>query len=169
MADVGILEPGERVELIEGEVVRMAAIGSRHAACVKRLNQLLSDAVREDALVQVQDPMRLDEFSEPEPDIALLRPRPDFYATRHPRPEDALLIVEVADATIAYDRDVKMRLYAHAGILEYWIVDLPAGRVEVYRDPGNEGYGEVTVLRRGDTLRPVALPDLEARVNDILP
>lgn len=107
MAEAGILDPTERVELIEGEIVRMAVIGSRHASCVKRLNRLLTPLVGDRALVQIQDPVRLSEISEPEPDVALLRPRADDYASAHPGPADVLLLIEVADTTEGLDRTVK--------------------------------------------------------------
>jgi Uma2 family endonuclease len=169
MAEAGILGAGERVELIEGEIIEMAAIGSRHAASVKRLNRLLVRRVGERGVVQVQDPVRLSDLSEPEPDIAVLRPRPDDYAAAHPIPADVLLIVEVADTTVAFDREEKAPLYALAGIGEYWLVDLGADQIEVYRAPSAEGYLDVHSYARGHTLRPTAFPDLALPVDAILP
>jgi len=169
MAEVGILDPRERVELIEGEIVRMAAVGSRHAGCVKRLNRLFSRGVGDQALVQIQDPVRLSDLSEPEPDVALLRPREDDYTASHPGPDDVLLLIEVADTTVAYDREVKGPLYAAAGIPEYWLFDLPGERVEVHREPGEDGYARLRVHGRGATLRPAALPELEVPLEEVLP
>jgi Uma2 family endonuclease len=169
MAEAGILGPGERVELIEGEIIQVAAIGSRHAGCVKRLIRLLVRGVGDRGLVQAQDPVRLDDVSEPEPDIALLRPRADDYTSAHPGPEDVLLIIEVADTTTAFDREVKGPLYAAAGIREYWLVDLDADRVEVFRDPRGRTYRHVTSHGRGDVLRPAELPELEVPLQRILP
>jgi Uma2 family endonuclease len=126
MAEAGVLQPTERVELIEGKIVQMAAIGSRHAECVDRLNRILVQGIEDRGTVRVQNPVRLSDHSEPEPDIALVRPRPEGYADRHPGPDDALLIVEVADTTLTLDREVKMPLYARAGIPECWTVDLVA-------------------------------------------
>ena len=170
MAQVGILGEDDRVELIEGEIVEMPPIGSRHAACVNRLNRLLSAKVGGRAIVSVQNPIHLSERSEPQPDLALLKPRPDFYAAAHPRPEDVLLMIEVAEASVDYDREVKMPLYAQAGIPEVWLVDLQGEFIEVHRRPSARGYGEVRQARRGERLAPEALPDpkLELPVDDLL-
>src|ERR671938_544657 len=124
MGEAGILTEDDRVELIEGEIIEMSPIGSRHAACVNRLNTLLGRHLRQTAIVSVQNPIRLDAYSEPEPDVALLRPRADYYESGHPTPADALLIVEVADTSADYDRIIKLPLYAKAGIPEAWLVDL---------------------------------------------
>jgi hypothetical protein len=140
MAEAGILTESSRVELIEGEIVEMTAIGSRHAACVKRLMHLLTARVGERAVVSVQDPVRLSAFSEPQPDLALLRPRDDFYARAHPGPQDTLLVIEVAETSAALDRGVKGPLHARAGIAEMWLADLEQDVVEVFRDPSAEGY-----------------------------
>ena len=169
MAEAGILRPDERVELIEGEIVTMAAIGSRHASTVMRLNRLLASELGDRTLVLVQAPVRLSDLSEPEPDVALLRPRSDDYASAHPGPDDVLLIVEVAESTVAFDRGMKLRLYAAAGIPEYWIVDLADDRIEVYQQPGATGYRDVRRYRREDTLRAAAFPNVEMAVAAILP
>lgn len=169
MARAGILSEDDRVELIEGEIITMSPIGSRHAACVKRLNQLLSQGVAQHAfLVSVQDPTRLSERSEPQPDLALLRPHPDFYAQAHPGPQDVLLVIEVAEASADYDRQVKVPLYARAGIVEAWLVDLAGESIEVYRQPSATGYGQVRQVRRGQHLSSPALPDLELAADEIL-
>jgi Uma2 family endonuclease len=167
-AEAGILSEDDRVELIEGELVEMTPIGSRHAACVKRLNQLLSQQVGQHALVSVQDPIRLGERSEPEPDLAVLRPRADFYASAHPGAEDALLIVEVAEASLDYDRAVKLPLYARFGIPEVWLVDLVGERIEVYRHPTPQGYQEAQRLRRGERASSQSVSGLELAVDEIL-
>jgi len=169
MAEAGILDPNERVELIEGEIVRMAAIGSRHASCVNRINRLLVPLVGDRALVQIQGPVRLSDMSEPEPDVALLRPRADDYASAHPGPADVLLVIEVADTTEGLDRAVKGPLYARAGIREYWLVDLAGDRITVHRKPGEGGFGRVSVHGRSETVRPEAFPDLEVAISDVLP
>ncbi|TVR57587.1 MAG: Uma2 family endonuclease [Gemmatimonadales bacterium] len=169
MAEAGILGVGERVELIDGEIVQMAAIGSRHAGCVKRLLRLFVRGVGDRAIVQVQDPVRLSDLSEPQPDLAVLRPRTDDYTTAHPGPDDVLLVVEVADATVEVDRGTKAPLYAAAGIGEYWLVDLPHDEIQVFRTPTPDGYRDVRSYRRGDVLRPSALPGMGVPVADILP
>lgn len=172
MARAGVLTEDDRVELIEGEILQMAAIGSRHAACVDRLTRTFSRVVEDRAIVRVQGPVRLSDLSEPEPDIALLVPREDFYAQRHPEPGDVMLMVEVADASRQYDRTIKLPLYASAGVPEVWLVDLEVGAVEVYREPGGRtetGYTESRRLREGETLSPLALDDVELRVSEVLP
>jgi Uma2 family endonuclease len=144
MAETGLLAPDARVELIEGVIVDMAAIGSRHAATVKRLIRALTSAVGTRAILQVQDPLRLGDFSEPEPDLALLKPRDDFYASATPTAADALLVIEVAQTSAAYDRQVKLPLYAAHGVPEVWIVDLDASLVHFYRQPHGDRYLQLT-------------------------
>lgn len=168
MADAGILNEDDQVELIEGEIVEMAPIGSRHAGHVDRLNQLFSRRVADRAIVRVQNPIWLSDYTEPQPDISLLRPRSDFYTSAHPRPQDVLLVVEVADTSIDYDREVKAPLYARLGIGEFWLVDLVRESIEVYRRPSPEGYLEVRRTQRGEGLAPEAFPDLELSVDDVL-
>ncbi|MBI2917808.1 MAG: Uma2 family endonuclease [Chloroflexi bacterium] len=168
MAQAGVLTEDDRVELLEGEIVEMTPKGTRHAACVRRLDHLLSAAARGNTSISVQNPIRLAEHSEPQPDLALLRPRADFYADAHPGPEDILLVVEVADATADYDRTVKVPLYARAGIAEVWLVDLAGGQVEVYRSPSTEGYREMRGTRRGEALTPQALPGTKLHVDEVL-
>jgi Uma2 family endonuclease len=169
MAEAGILHEDDRVELIEGEIVEMAPIGSRHAACIKRLIGLFSRQVGQDvATLDVQDPIHLGEHSEPQPDITLLRPRSDSYAVAHPVPEDILLLIEVADTSGEYDRGIKVPLYAQAGIREYWIVGLADEIVEVYRDPSPEGYRQIRQLRHGERITPEGFPDVEIAIDDVL-
>ncbi len=159
MAESGILTPGQRVELIEGEIVDMTPIGRRHMACVDRLTRDFVSALGDRAIVRVQGALRLHDYSEPEPDLVILRPRDDFYAGQDAGPDDALLVIEVADSSEHYDRQVKVPLYARAGIREVWLVDLTAGRITSYRQPGPDGYAEAIVAGGDDTLRPLAFPD----------
>jgi Uma2 family endonuclease len=168
MAEAGILHEDDRVELIEGEIVEMAPIGSRHDACVMRLNQLFHKYGGQRVLVKVQGPIHLGEYSELQPDITLLHPRPDFYRTAHPGPQDILLLVEVAETSLSYDREVKASLYARAGIREYWIVDLADETVEVYQEPSPAGYRLIRRLRHGDRIAPEAFPDVEIAIDDVL-
>lgn len=168
MGTAGIFSEDDRVELIEGEIVEMSPIGSRHAACVKRLIRLFDRGVGDRAIVGAQDPIRLGEHSEPQPDLALLRPRPDFYAHAHPGPEDVLLVVEVAETSADYDREVKVPLYARAGIPEVWLVELYAEQIEVYRQPAPHGYQEVQTVRRGQHLSSQTFPELALAVDNIL-
>ena len=156
MAEAGILTRDERVELVDGRIVAMNPIGSPHAWCVSRLTRVL--ARRDDVLVNVQNPIRLDDRSEPEPDLIVLRL--ETPTDRHPRPEDVLLVIEVADTSLAYDRGTKAPLYARHGIPELWIVDLGEERVEVHREPSQGGYRLVQFFGRGQTVHPLFAPDL---------
>ena len=169
MAEAGLFGEDDRIELIDGDIVQMTPIGSRHAGTVAYLDRTLSARLGDRALVWTQNPIQraaLD--SEPQPDLAVLRTRSDFYRTSHPGAEDAFLLIEVADTSLLADRRVKVPLYAKAGIREVWLVNLSEDRVEVYRDPLSGGYGELRVLRRGDSLAMEAFPDVELSVAEIL-
>jgi len=168
MAEVGILSEDDRVELIEGKVITMSPIGSRHAACVSRLNYLFSRQVGEAAIVSVQNPIRLDDYSEPVPDLALLKPRDDFYARKHPTPTDVLLIVEVADTSEEYDRNVKMPMYAQAGIPEVWLVSLPRNLFEVYTQPINGIYRSIRQVKPGESVVVQSIPGFTIAVEEVL-
>lgn len=168
MAEAGILTKDDRVELIEGEIIQMTPIGPRHAACVDRLNRLFSKAVGDRAIVRVQNPIRILPDSEPQPDVVLLRPRADFYQEAHPGPPDILVIVEVSETSVGYDRTVKLSLYARAGIREVWLVDLERRLVEAHRSSGASRYQNVRQFPRGERLTVEALPELTFSVNDIL-
>jgi Uma2 family endonuclease len=168
MGQVGILGEDDRVELIDGQIVQMTPIGPAHAAAVRALDRRLNLAVGDRALVSTQLPTVLDDFSEPEPDLALLRPPEEAYLRRHPRPEEVLLLIEVADTSGAFDRNVKLPLYARAGIPEYWIVDVAHKMVEVYRSPSEDGYASVEELRPGGRVGVLELPDVELSVSEIL-
>ncbi len=149
MGEAGIFPSDARLELIEGEIFEMSPIGSPHAACVKYLSRVLNGLSREDLIVGVQDPIRLGDFSEPQPDLTLLRWREDFYRDAHPTPADVLLVVEVADTTVITDRSVKLPLYARAGIPEAWLVNVPEERIEVYCAPAGAKYQNVAEFARG--------------------
>ena len=168
MIRAAILTADDRVELIEGEIIEMSPIGERHAACVKRLNRLFTRMLGDRAIVAVQDPIRLGGHSEPQPDLAILKPREDFYASGHPRPADILLVIEVADTSQETDRTTKLPLYARAGIAEAWLVDLEKGRVEIHRKPGRKGYADARNATRKDRVVPVAFPGIEIPVEQIL-
>ena len=168
MAQAGILHEDDRVELIDGEIVEMAPIGSRHAAHVNRLNRVFTQALGEGVIVSVQNPISLGERCEPQPDLTLLRPRPDFYAQAHPGPEDILLVVEVADSSLGYDRGVKVPLYARFGIPETWVMDLAAAGIQVYRHPHQGRYLEARHAARGEHISPQALPEVTLAVAELL-
>ena len=168
MAQTGILKPDARVELIDGEIIEMNPIGRPHRSCVDRLNDLFVPNVRPRAIVRVQSSIVLGDFGEPEPDLTLLRRRPDFYLDSDEAPEDILLVVEVADTSERYDRRTKAPLYARNGLPELWIVDLNRELITRYLDPTPTGYGTTRVYRRGESLSPLAFPDLLIAVNDVL-
>jgi len=167
LGEAGILREDDRVELINGQVVEMTPIGERHAACIRRLSWLLTGSLRNAAMVDVQNPIVLDRHHQPQPDLIVLKPRADAYP-HHPRPADVLLLVEVADTTVEYDRDVKLPLYAQAGIPEFWLVNIPEDWIEVHQEPGPDGYRTVRIAIRGETLTPVALKGVTLRMDDIL-
>src|SRR4051812_29339649 len=168
MAEAGIFGEHDRVELIEGEIVDMAPLGRRHQARVDHLAEMLIRGLGERAIVRVQGSIRLGERSEPQPDLVLLRRRADFYAVTDAGPADVLLVVEVADTSLAHDRDVKVPLYARAGIPEVWLIDLNGENVAVYREPGSEGYHDVSPVRGDARLSPRAFPELGLTASQIL-
>ena len=167
MAEAGILDEDSRVELIRGLIVDMAAIGAPHLSMVNRLTRLLITMLAGRALVSVQNPVRLDDSSEPEPDVAVLKPRADEYETATPRADDVLLVVEVADTSLSYDRDVKAPLYAESGIVEYWIVDLAGRAVEVHRQPRGSRYAQVQRVGSEGPLDIAALPGVALAAADL--
>ena len=168
MGEAGVFEGNERVELIEGEIVEMAPIGSNHAGTTNVLTRSLFDAVGARAVVAVGNPVRLDRYNEPQPDFALLRPRADSYRDAHPTAADTLLLIEVADSSLRYDRKVKLPLYARHGVPELWIVDLEGGTVEVCREPRGDGYAAISRVAPGDVLEPALLPGVRIAVTDII-
>ena len=167
MGRAGVFPEEKRLELLGGEIVEMTPIGSPHAATVKRLTHLLVTGLSGRAIVSVQDPVVLSDLTEPQPDLALLRPRADFYAEAHPRPDDVLLVIEVADTTGQWDRTVKRPLYAAAAIPEVWIVDVSAKVVEVALDATPDGYKTVRQVGVDGTVSPAGFPDLTVQVADL--
>lgn len=169
MAAAGILHEDDRVELIEGEIIDMAPASSWHAGTVAWLTRLLHDAVGQSAIVSVQNPVRLDRYSEPQPDLALLRPREDYYTRSHPGPGDVLLIVEVAQSSLAYDLKLKVPLYARHGIPEVWVWDVDTGTVHVCRNPEGGVYREIEPHTGACSLSPLLLPGISITVQPIAP
>jgi Uma2 family endonuclease len=168
MGQAGILSRKDRVELIDGEVVAMTPIGPRHSSCIDRANRALVLAAGDRAIVRIQSSVRLDLYNEPEPDIVLLRPQADFYASRLPGPADILLIIEVADSSLDYDRDVKAPLYGASGVPEYWIVDLDANAIRCYSDAASGRYRTVRDARPGESLASALLPECRIDVDQLL-
>jgi len=168
MAEAGILCKDDRVELIHGEVLAMSPIGPPHSAAVLRPNHLLSRLVGDRALVGVQGSIRLDEYNEPQPDIYLLRPE-DFYASGHAGARDLFLIIEIADSSLEYDKDLKLRLYAETGVPEYWVADIRNNRLIAYSELREDNYSVVRELGRGATLSPRLLSECTVPVDALLP
>jgi Uma2 family endonuclease len=167
MAEAGVFRPDERVELIDGEIVEMSPIGRRHANCVNNLNRLLVTRLGERAIVSPQNPVQISVRSEPQPDLAVLRRREVSYKDEDTTADDVLLLIEVADTSITYDRTVKLRLYATVGIPEYWVVDAAAEEIEVYRSPESGRYRETARLSMDRSVSLLALPDVTLAVPDI--
>lgn len=168
MIESGIFGEDERIELIEGGLVTMSPIGAEHSGIVDQLSEILVDQLARRAVVKVQGPIQLDDHSEPEPDVVLSKPRRDYYKRSLPQPADVLLVIEVADSSLAYDRTVKMPLYAQAGIAEAWIVNLIDRWIEVYRDPSPAGYTTMLKILPGRTITPQAFADVIVVVDDLL-
>jgi len=170
MGEAGILRAEDRVELIvEGEIVDLAPIGKGHHSAVDRLNELLVRRLAGKGIVRVQGSVRLNDRNEPQPDLVVLRRRDDFYKTTFAGPDDTLLVIEVADTSLAFDRDVKAPLYARTGITEFWLVDVETRTITVFREPGTGGYASVTTARGSQALSPEMLPDLTITPDDVVP
>jgi Uma2 family endonuclease len=168
MAEAGIFGPDERVELIEGEVLEMSPLGHRHMICVNRANRLFITKAGDRALVSIQNSLGLSEYTEPQPDVVVLKPRADEYAAKRLSAEDTLLVIEVAQTTLDYDRRRKLPLYAAAGVTEVWIEDLKNDLLLVYRQPSGNMYSTSHVLRRGESISPLGLPDVILSVDELL-
>jgi Uma2 family endonuclease len=167
MGEAGIFSQDARVELIEGEIVEMSPIGERHAACVGWLTRTLTLLLQHVALVWTQNPVQLDDYSEPEPDVLLLKPRDDFYRHGKPRPEDVLLVIEVSDSTLEYDRQIKLPLYARAGVPEVWIVNINEERVETFAEVSGGAYRTTASVARGEEVQSRSLANLRLCVSEI--
>lgn len=168
MGEAGIFRPDSQLELLEGEIYEMSPIGSSHAACVRALNLLLNQLFGGVLLVSTQNPIRLDDYSEPQPDLALLRWRDDFYRRAHPTSADVLLVIEVADTTVDSDRRIKLPLYAKAGIKEVWLVNLPGEQIEIYAEPASGAYQIIRQIKRGEEAQAHSIPDLAVSAHTVL-
>ena len=168
MAETGVLRPDARVELIEGQILDMSPIGPFHGGVTNRLARLFIKLAQDRWYVSIQTPLRLDEHSEPQPDMMLLKPDPGDYTSHHPEPSDVFLLIEVADTSVGYDRNDKLPAYGRAGIREVWLVNLVESVVEVFGQPHFTGYGTHTLLRAGDKAHPSAFPDIAIDVATVL-
>jgi Uma2 family endonuclease len=176
MGKAGILRPDERVELLDGKIIKMAPIGSRHASTVNRLAhffiELLAAIAPNQVIVSTQNPLRLSNFSEPQPDLCLLRYRSDFYSSRSVEPSDVLLLIEVSDSSLRFDRKVKIPLYAASGVAEVWIVDLDLPAIEVFdslsQDRSKPAYTRQRVCSGQQRIELGLLPQASLAVAQVL-
>jgi len=169
MAEAGIFHPEERVELIAGQIIRMSAKGTAHTAAFRRTAKILRNLLANQAEVYTQDPIQLDDFSEPEPDIAVVRIHPLDYADHHPTPSEVYLIIEVADSSFKYDRETKGKAYAKSGIADYWVLDVNERKLHVFREPTPEGYQSEVILSEEASLSPLQFPTFVIALQDMLP
>jgi len=168
MAEVGLLAVDARVELVEGEIIDMAPIGNAHRSVVVQLNRLLTRAVGDEGIVLVQDAVRLNNRSEPQPDLAILKPRKDFYAGKFPAPGDVILLIEVSDTTLKYDREIKVPLYARTEIPEVWLFDLTSSRVHFFRKPAGGAYLETASTQQPGITALSSLPGVSVDLSGVL-
>jgi Uma2 family endonuclease len=168
LGKLGFLAPDARVELIDGAIHDMSPIGPNHSGVVIRLIQFFGLKAKKRWLVSSQNPVGLDNYSEPQPDIVLLKPAPDDYVSHHPTPDDVFLLIEVADSSLDFDRGKKLQVYARSGIAEFWIVNLPDSVIEVYREPNFTGYEKKTVVRAGEKATLSAFPNVAVDVAELL-
>jgi len=169
MTEVGILPEESGWEIIDGFLIdKDMSIGSRHVGTVIKISKIFERRVGGETLVSTQNPVHINDYNEPEPDVALLKPRGDFYTESLPTPQDVLLLVEVSDSTVEYDRDIKKALYAEAGIEEFWIVNLKANTIECYSQPKNGNYRLVQILEAGETIESKTIENLSLRVEEVV-
>ena len=168
MAETGVLRPDARVELLDGKIIDMSPIGPFHGGLVNRLIRKFAKLSNGRWMLSAQNPLRLDDQSEPEPDVMLLKPAADDYTSRHPQPDDVFLLIEVSDSTLDYDREEKLPAYGRAGVTEVWIVNLQDATLEIYREPHFTGYGSKTILHAGEQAKPLAFPDAALDVAELL-
>ncbi|WP_293130031.1 Uma2 family endonuclease [Microcoleus sp. bin38.metabat.b11b12b14.051] len=169
LGEMGFFHPEERVELISGNIIRMSAKGTAHTSATRRTSTLLRDLLENLAAVYTQDPIALDDNSEPEPDITLVRIDPFDYATHHPTPSEVYLIIEVADSSLAYDREIKAKIYARSGIADYWVLNVNDRQLHVFREPADDRYQSEVILGETANISPLQFPDFNIAIQEMLP
>jgi Uma2 family endonuclease len=169
MNEAGIFAPDERVELLEGRIIWMIAKGTAHRSAVGRIDRLLQDCLKNQALICVQDPVKLNDRSEPEPDISVVKIDPLDYADHHPTPSEVYLIIEVADSSLKLDCETKAQAYSLAGIKDYWVLDVVKRELHIFRNPTQNGYESQVIIMETATVSPLEFPDLQIRLSDMLP
>ncbi len=169
MMEIGILPEESGWELINGEIIHRMTIGSKHVGAIIRFTKLLEKLIGEEVLVSTQNPIKINQRNEPEPDIAILKMREDFYSENLPTPSDVLLVIEISYSTIRFDKEIKKQIYAKAGIAEYWLVNLEENTLETYSKPKGENYFEMKVYERGEIISSKHIEKLKLNVSDIIP
>ena len=169
MSDLGILDPSQRTELIAGQIILMTSKGTPHVVTLQLLANNIQEQLGKTALIRTQDPIRLDNFSEPEPDLVIVQGTILDYTEHHPVPDDIYLVIEVADSTLKQDCEVKDKLYARSSIAEYWVVDIKNRQVQIFRDPTPTGYGSQLILTETHSVSPLAFPEMILAIASILP
>jgi Uma2 family endonuclease len=169
MAEAGIFHPEERVELIAGQIIRMSAKGTAYSSAVGRIYKLLENCLGQQAWIRTEQPVVLDDFSEPEPDVAVVKLDPLDYADHHPTRSEVHLIIEVADTSLRYDRETKAKVYAKSGIADYWLLDVIDRKLHMFREPIQEGYQSEVILSEEASVSPLQFPTLDIALQDILP
>ncbi|MEG4505105.1 Uma2 family endonuclease [Microcoleus sp. F6_B4] len=169
LGEMGFFHPEERVELIEGNIIKMSAKGTAHTSATRRTASVLHNLLGNQAAVYTQDPIALDDSSEPEPDIALVIIDPLDYATHHPTPSEIYLIIEVADSSLAYDREVKAKIYARSGIADYWVLNVNERQLHVFLEPAENGYCSEVILGESAIVSPLQFPTVNIPIQQMLP
>jgi Uma2 family endonuclease len=169
LGEMGFFHPEERVELISGNIIKMSAKGTAHTSATRRTATLLRELLENQAAVYTQDPIALDDNSEPEPDIAVVIIDPFDYATHHPTPSEVYLIIEVADSSLAYDRQVKAKIYARSGIADYWVLNVSDRQLHVFREPAEDAYQSEVILDETATISPLQFPAFNIAIGEMLP
>ncbi|MEH2039267.1 Uma2 family endonuclease [Nostoc sp.] len=168
MAEMGIFHPEERLELIAGQIIRMSAKGTAHESAITRTERLLRQRLGDKVLLRIQSPVQLDDYSEPEPDISVVKLNPLDYEDHHPNASEVFLLIEIADSSLKYDREVKAIAYAKSGIIEYWILDVNGRKLYMYRLPSPDGYHSESILAEDVTISPLAFPDCAIAIRELL-
>ena len=169
LGEMGVFHPEERVELLSGNIIKMSAKGTAHTSALGRTDRLLQNLFGNLAWVRMQDPIALDDNSEPEPDIALVRIDPLDYATHHPTPSEVYLIIEVADTSLTFDREIKAKAYARSGITDYWVLNVNERQLHVFREPADDGYQSEVILGETASISPLQFPTVNIAIQAMLP
>ena len=169
LAEIGIFDPEERLELIEGNIIKISAKGTVHASATRRTANLLHNLLGNQAAVYNKSPIALDDNSEPEPDIAAVRIDPFDYATHHPTPSEVYLSIEVADSSLTFDREIKAKIYARSGIADYWVLNVGDRQLHVFREPAVDGYQSEVIFGETAIISPLQFPIVNIAIQEMLP